>query len=53
MHLGSFKDELEAHEAYKKAKYEEIRRVATNAFNDGDIDEQVYKALLNYKINKY
>lgn len=52
-HLGSFKDELEAHEAYKKAKYEEIRRVATNAFNDGDIDERVYKALLNYKINKY
>lgn len=52
-HLGSFKDELEAHETYKKAKYEEIRRVATNAFNDGDIDERVYKALLNYKINKY
>lgn len=53
IHLGSFKTEIEAHEVYKKAKYNEIRRVATDAFNVGDIDERVYNALLNYKINKY
>lgn len=45
--------EREAHEAYKRAKYEEIRRVATESFNIGDIDDRVYNALLNYKINEY
>lgn len=53
VHLGSFRTEREAHEAYKRAKYEEIRRVATESFNIGDIDDRVYNALLNYKINEY
>ena len=52
-HLGSFDTEDKAHEAYKKAKYDEIRRVAQEALNKGDIDEKVYNALLNYKINEY
>ena len=40
-------------EAYKKAKYSEIRRVATEAYENGSIDKRVYDALLNYKINEY
>lgn len=53
IHLGSFKTELEAHEAYKKAKYAEIRSVAKEAFDVLEIDERVYNALLNYTISKY
>lgn len=48
--LGYFNTEQEAFEAYKKAKYEEINRVASNAYNNGEINHRVYRALLNYKI---
>lgn len=51
--IGCFDSEDEAHEAYKKTKYEEIHRVAKEALDKGDIDEKVYNALLNYKINEY
>lgn len=51
--VGVFDNEDDAHEAYKKAKYSEIRRVATEAYKNGSIDKRVYDALLNYKINEY
>lgn len=51
--IGFFDNEDDAHEAYKKAKYDEIKRVATEALDKGDIDERVYNALLNYKIEEY
>lgn len=51
--IGIFNSEEEAHEAYKKAKYDEIKRVADNALSLGEIDERVHKALLDYKIKEY
>lgn len=51
--VGMFDNEDEAHEAYKKAKYAEIKRVATEAMQKGDINERVYNALLNFKISEY
>lgn len=53
LHIGCFTNEDEAHEAYKKIKYAEIKRVASDALAKGDIDKRVYNALLNYKINEY
>ena len=53
IHLGSFKTEKEAHEAYKRVKYAEIRRVAQEALYKRDIDMRVYNALLNYEIKNY
>lgn len=51
--VGIFNTEDEAHEAYKIAKYNEIKRVATEALERGEIDKKVYDALLNYKIKEY
>lgn len=50
--IGYFNTEQEAFEAYKQAKYEEITRIATNAYNNGEIDYRVHQALLNYKIEE-
>lgn len=51
--VGSFNTEEEAHQAYKEAKYSEIKRVAQDALNKGEIDNRIYEALLNFKINEY
>lgn len=51
--IGEFDTENEAHEAYKKAKYAEIERVATEALKDGIIDKRVYDGLLRFKIKEY
>ena len=51
--IGAFNSEEEAHEAYKKAKYSEIKRVAKESLEKEDIDSKVYNALLNYKISEY
>lgn len=51
--IGSFDNEDDAHEAYKKAKYAEIKRVAAEALENGYIDKKVYDALLTYKISEY
>lgn len=51
--VGTFSTEDEAHEAYKEAKYAEIKRVATEALKSGEIGKNVYDALLRYKIKEY
>lgn len=53
IHIGCYSTEEEAHEAYKQAKYAEIKRVATEALENGYIDKKVYVALLSYKISEY
>lgn len=50
-YLGRFDNEAAAHEAYKNAKYNEIRRVATDYLYKGEIGVDIYNALLNYKID--
>ena len=48
-HLGSFKTELEAFNAYKTAKESFIKEVA-NKFKSR-IDDRAYDALMNYEVN--
>ena len=48
-HLGFFKTELEAFNAYKKAKEAFVKEQA-NKWKD-QIDERVYIALMNYEVN--
>jgi hypothetical protein len=52
-YIASFDNEDEAHKKYKQIKYNEIKRVAIESFNKGEIDQKIYNALLNYKINEY
>ena len=47
-HLGCFKTEIEAFEAYKTAKELYIKEVA-NKFKS-QIDNRAYNALMNYKV---
>lgn len=47
-HLGSFKTEMEAFQAYKEAK-EQQAKVLAERWKD-KIDERVYNALMNYKV---
>ena len=51
--IGKFDTENEAHEAYKKAKYAEIKRVATDAFDKGLIDKRILDGLMRFKIEEY
>ena len=52
-HLGTFNTEDEAHFAYVNAKREAIKTTALRALKENLISEQVYQALLNYKIKEY
>ena len=47
-YLGSFKTELEAFNAYKKAKESFVKELA-NKWKD-KIDERAYEALMNYQV---
>ena len=47
-HLGSFNTELEAFNAYKKAKESFIKELANKW--KGRIDERAYEALMNYQV---
>lgn len=51
--LGYFDSEEDAHEAYKRAKYEEIRRVANEYYDANAITSDVRDALLRYRISDY
>ena len=48
-HLGFFKTELEAFNAYKKAKESFIKEQANKW--KSQIDERAYNALMNYEVN--
>ena len=48
-HLGYFKTELEAYNAYKQVKESFIKEQANKW--KGKIDERAYNALMNYKVN--
>ena len=49
-YLGTFNTPEEAFYAYKEAKEEYIKEVATKYYNDGKIARNVYEALMNYKV---
>lgn len=53
VHIGSFATEDEAFNAYVKAKKEVIEKTARRALNEGLINEDIYKALINRKIKEY
>lgn len=46
--LYGFKTEIEAHNSYVKSKIEEVRRVANEFYDNGDIDDKVYNAVVTY-----
>ena len=48
-HLGVFKTELEAFNAYKQAKESYLKELANKW--KGKIDDRAYNALMNYKVN--
>lgn len=51
--VGIFDNENDAHEAYKQAKYAEIKRVATEALQNDEITKRVYEGLMSFKISEY
>lgn len=51
--LGYFDSEEDAHEAYKIAKYKEIRRVADEHYATNSITSDIRDALLRYRISEY
>lgn len=50
VHLGTFNTPNEAFTAYKHAKEAHIQEMATQYYKDGKINEKVYNALMNYKV---
>ena len=48
-HLGYFKTELEAFNAYKQAKEAFVKEQANKW--KGKIDDRAYEALMNYQVN--
>lgn len=50
VYLGIFKNEYDAFLAYKKAKEEYIKELATIYYNNGNITKEVYNALLRYEV---
>ena len=49
--LGTYKTQIEAFNTYKQAKEKYIKEVAQKYYDEGKIDERVYNALINWKIN--
>lgn len=49
-HIGLYKTEKEAFEAYKKVKYEYIREIADEYYSNELIDTRTYNAMYNFKI---
>lgn len=48
--IGLYKTEDEAHSAYLEMKYKEVKRVADEYYKNGDINNKIYNAILNYRI---
>lgn len=50
VHLGVFDTPIQAFVAYKQAKERYVKKVAQEYYNKGLIKENVYNALMNYKV---
>lgn len=50
INLGTFDTQEKAFQAYKKTKEAHIQEMATQYYKDGKINEKVYNALMNYKV---
>ena len=50
VYVGTFNIIEDAFRAYKTAKEQYIKDIATKYFNEGKITESVYNALMNYKV---
>ena len=48
--LGVYNNPEDAFQAYKKAKENHIKEIALQYFNNGEINQQVYNALMNYEV---
>jgi len=49
-YLGYYENEEEAFQAYKEFKEQTIKRIAQSAYGKGDIDIDIYHALLKWEI---
>lgn len=50
VHVGYFKTPEEAFQAYKSAKEQKVKELATQYFQEGKITQRVYQALLEYQV---
>lgn len=50
VYLGYFNNPDEAFDAYKKAKEEHIKEVAKESFENGEISERIFNALMQYEV---
>ena len=46
VHLGLFDNEMDAHNAWLKAKREYARKLAINAYMNNEIDERIMNAII-------
>ena len=50
VHLGFFDTPEEAFQAYKSAKEQYVKEIATQYFQEGKITQRVYQALMEYQV---
>ena len=50
VHLGFFDTPEEAFQAYKSAKEQYVKELATQYFQEGKITQRVYQALMEYQV---
>ena len=50
VHLGFFDTPEEAFQAYKSAKEQKVKELATQYFQEGKITQRVYQALMEYQV---
>ena len=50
-HLGCFATPEEAFQAYKSAKEQYVKELATQYFQEGKITQRVYQALMEYQVD--
>ena len=50
IHVGYFKTPEEAFYAYKSAKEQKVKEIATQYFQEGKITQRVYQALMEYQV---
>lgn len=53
IYIGLYQHELDAHNAYREFKYKVIKQIADEALINNEINDNIYKSLLKYKIESY